>query len=52
MVEPKKLMKLTRDSAPAIFLFESPEFTGLSKNVRGYYQFYGFVAYDKIDVLN
>ena len=48
----KQLMKLTRDSAPAIFLFESPEFTGLSKNVRGYYQFYGFIAYDQIDLIN
>ena len=45
------LMKHTRDTAPAIFLFESPEFTGLSERVRGFYQFYGFIAYDQIDLL-
>lgn len=45
-----ELMTLTRDSAPAIFLHESPEFVGLSPRVTGYHQLHGHIAYHEIDL--
>lgn len=45
-----ELMTLTRDSAPAIFLHESPEFAGLSPRVTGYHQLHGHIAYHEIDL--
>lgn len=47
-----ELMKLTRDSAPAIFLHVSPEFVGLSPRVTGYHQLHGHVAYHEIDLID
>lgn len=46
----RELMALTRDSAPAIFLHESPEFAGLSTRVSGYFQMHGYIAYEDIEL--
>jgi len=48
----RELMTYTRETAPAIFLYENPEFTGLSNRVRGYYQFYGYIGYNEIDLVD
>lgn len=48
----RELMAYTRDSAPAIFLYESPEFVGLSRRVKNYRQLHGIIAYDEIRLLD
>jgi peptide/nickel transport system substrate-binding protein len=48
----QELMAYTRDTAPAIFLHESPEFSGFSHRVIGYNQFHGYINYHEIDVIN
>lgn len=48
----RELMALTLDSAPAIFLHESPEFAGLSPRVTGYHQIHGHIAYHDIDLVD
>ena len=45
-----ELMTYYRDTAPAIFLFDSPEYVGLSARVRGYHQLYGHIAYHQIEL--
>lgn len=45
-----ELMAYTRETAPAIFLYESPEFVGLSKRVSGYHQLHGHIAYHQIEL--
>lgn len=47
-----ELMAYTRDSAPAIFLHESPEFAGLSPRVMGYTQLHGYINYHEIDLID
>ena len=47
-----ELMAYTRDSAPAIFLHESPEFAGLSPRVTGYRQMHGYINYNEIDLID
>lgn len=46
----REIMAYTRESAPAIFLHESPEYTGLSPRVTGYNQFHGYISYHTIDL--
>ena len=48
----QELMAYTRDSAPAIFLHESPEFAGLSPRVTGYRQMHGYINYNEIDLID
>lgn len=48
----QELMEYTRDSAPAIFLHESPEFAGLSPRVTGYRQMHGYINYNEIDLID
>lgn len=48
----RELMAHTRDTAPAIFLHESPEFAGLSKRVTNYHQLHGHIAYHEIDLID
>ncbi len=45
----RDLMAYTRDSAPAIFLYEPPEFVGLSPQVRNYKQLHGIISYGEIE---
>ncbi len=47
-----ELMAYYRETAPAIFLYETPEFVGLSKRVTGYHQLHGHIAYHEIDLLD
>jgi peptide/nickel transport system substrate-binding protein len=47
-----ELMAYTRDTAPAIFLYESPEFSGLSPKVTGYKQMHGYINYHEIDLID
>ena len=47
-----ELMAYTRDTAPAIFLHESPEFSGLSRRVTGYKQMHGYIKYHEIDLVD
>lgn len=46
----RELMEYTRDSAPAIFLYETPEFVGLSPQVRNYGQLHGLISYSEIEL--
>lgn len=45
-----ELMAYYRETAPAIFLFESPEYVGLSPRVSGYHQLHGHIAYHDIEL--
>jgi len=47
-----ELMAYTRDTAPAIFLYESPEFSGVSPKVTGYKQMHGYINYHEIDLID
>ena len=48
----QELMAYTRNTAPAIFLYESPEFVGLSSKVRNYRQLHGIIAYHDIQLVD
>ncbi|MFL2769934.1 MAG: ABC transporter substrate-binding protein [Rhodospirillaceae bacterium] len=45
-----ELMAYYRETAPAIFLFESPEYVGLSQRVSGFRQMHGNIAYHEINL--
>ena len=45
-----ELMAYYRKTVPAIFLYETPEYVGLSKRVSKYHQLYGNIAYHDIEL--
>lgn len=45
-----EVMAYTRDTAPAIFLYESPEFAATSPHVNGYRQDHGHINYHEIQL--
>ncbi|MCB2106126.1 MAG: ABC transporter substrate-binding protein [Rhodobacteraceae bacterium] len=44
----RQLMRYYREEMPAIFLFESVLYTGTTKRVRGFQDYFGFVPYERI----
>jgi len=57
--DPDEAIKLRReilawyvDEAPMLFVYEGVRFIGLGKNVRGFGEAYGLIAYDQIELMN
>jgi peptide/nickel transport system substrate-binding protein len=46
----KEIMRAYHDEAPALFLFEAPQFTGLRQEVAGYRDDANLIAWDEITV--
>ncbi len=47
-----ELMAYYRETAPAIFLYETPEYVGLSDRVMGYHQLHGHINYHEIELMD